>query len=95
MQPPNEENSVKKLRCIQRSVDRHWVLDLGLRFFDGGGVEAGIEHVVDNRSSSGNGSLPACGALHPGYPVSWPPCFADKEASNFMRAAGSTGLTTC
>ena len=25
MQPPNEENSVKKLRCIQRSVDRHWV----------------------------------------------------------------------
>ena len=27
MQPPNEENSVKKLRCIQRSVDRHWVGD--------------------------------------------------------------------
>ena len=25
MQPPNEENSVKKLRCIQRSVGRHWV----------------------------------------------------------------------
>lgn len=25
MQPPNEEISVKKLRCIQRSVGRHWV----------------------------------------------------------------------
>ncbi|MGH8508308.1 MAG: pirin family protein [Gammaproteobacteria bacterium] len=25
MQPTNEEISVKKLRCIQRSVDRHWV----------------------------------------------------------------------
>ena len=27
MQPPNEEDSVKKLRCIQRSVGRHWVGD--------------------------------------------------------------------
>ena len=27
MQPTNEEKSVKKLRCIQRSVDRHWVGD--------------------------------------------------------------------
>jgi len=27
MQPVNEEKSVKKLRCIQRSVDRHWVGD--------------------------------------------------------------------
>lgn len=25
MQPTNEEQAVKKLRCIQRSVDRHWV----------------------------------------------------------------------
>ncbi|MCI0400845.1 MAG: pirin family protein [Gammaproteobacteria bacterium] len=25
MKPINEESSVKKLRCIQRSVDRHWV----------------------------------------------------------------------
>jgi quercetin 2,3-dioxygenase len=25
MKPINEEKSVKKLRCIQRSVDRHWV----------------------------------------------------------------------
>ena len=25
MKPTNEEQSVKKLRCIQRSVDRHWV----------------------------------------------------------------------
>ncbi len=25
MQPSNEENPIKKLRCIQRSVDRHWV----------------------------------------------------------------------
>jgi len=25
MQPTNEEKPVKKLRCIQRSVDRHWV----------------------------------------------------------------------
>lgn len=25
MQPASEKNSVKKLRCIQRSVDRHWV----------------------------------------------------------------------
>ncbi len=25
MQSPNETRSVKKLRCIQRSVDRHWV----------------------------------------------------------------------
>jgi len=25
MQPTNKEQSVKKLRCIQRSVDRHWV----------------------------------------------------------------------
>jgi len=25
MQPTNEEKSIKKLRCIQRSVDRHWV----------------------------------------------------------------------
>ena len=28
MQPPNEENSVKKLRCIQRSAGRHWVGEL-------------------------------------------------------------------
>ena len=27
MQPTNKENSVKKLRGIQRSVDRHWVGD--------------------------------------------------------------------
>jgi quercetin 2,3-dioxygenase len=27
VQPVNEEKSVKKLRCIQRSVDRHWVGD--------------------------------------------------------------------
>jgi len=25
MQSTNEEKSVKKLRCIQRSADRHWV----------------------------------------------------------------------
>jgi len=25
MQPTNEKKAVKKLRCIQRSVDRHWV----------------------------------------------------------------------
>ena len=25
MQPTSEEKAVKKLRCIQRSVDRHWV----------------------------------------------------------------------
>src|SRR5713101_572678 len=25
MQPTNEEKSIKKLRCIQRSADRHWV----------------------------------------------------------------------
>src|SRR4030095_10522503 len=27
MQPTNEPKSAKKLRCIQRSVDRHWVGD--------------------------------------------------------------------
>jgi len=27
MRPTSEEKSVKKLRCIQRSVDRHWVGD--------------------------------------------------------------------
>jgi quercetin 2,3-dioxygenase len=27
MQPTDKENSVKKLRCIQRSVDHHWVGD--------------------------------------------------------------------
>ena len=27
MQPTNAEKSVKKLRGIQRSVDRHWVGD--------------------------------------------------------------------